>query len=104
MSGGERQRLALTRALLADPALLILDEPTASLDPRTCQALTADLLEVTTGRAVLLITYELDGLDQVDEIVVLDAGRTVQRGTHQDLLRTGGLYRWMWEHRGLSDW
>jgi len=99
MSGGERQRLALARALLADPALLILDEPTASLDPQTRQALTADLLEVTTGRAVLLITHELDALDQVDEIVVLDAGRTVQRGTHQDLLRTGGLYRWMWERR-----
>ena len=46
----------------------------------------------------------LDGLDQVDEIVVLDAGRAVQRGTHQDLLRTGGLYRWMWERRGLSGW
>jgi len=104
MSGGERQRLALARALLADPALLILDEPTASLDPQARQALTADLLDVTTGRAVLLITHELDGLDQVDEIVVLDAGRAVQRGTHQDLLRTGGLYRWMWARRGLSGW
>ena len=59
VSGGERQRLALARAFLADPALLILDEPTAHLDPATRQALTADLLRATEGRAVLLITHEL---------------------------------------------
>ena len=101
MSGGERQRLALTRALLADPALLILDEPTAHLDPDARHALTADLLEVTAGRGTLLITHQLDGLDQADEIVVLEAGRTVQRGTHAELLRAGGLYRWMWDRRSL---
>ena len=96
VSGGERQRIALARALLADPALLILDEPTAHLDPPTARALTADLLAVTRGRATLLITHELDGLDQVDEIIVLDAGRVSQRGTHRQLLAVGGLYRSMW--------
>ena len=75
VSGGERQRIALARALLADPALLILDEPTAHLDAPTARALTADLLAVTRGRATLLITHELDGLVEVDEIVVLDEGR-----------------------------
>ncbi len=95
ISGGERQRLALARALLADPALLVLDEPAASLDPATRRALMADLLAVTAGRATLLITHELDGLDQVDEIVVLDRGRAAQRGTHQQLLASGGLYRQM---------
>jgi len=99
ISGGERQRLALARALLADPALLILDEPTASLEPATRQALTADLLDVTVGRGTLLITHDLDGLDQVDEIVVLQAGRVVQRGTHGELVKTDGLYRWMWDHQ-----
>ena len=104
MSGGERQRIALARALLADPALLILDEPTAHLEPATSRALTADLLAVTRGRATLLITHELDGLEEVDEIVVLDAGRVSQRGTHRQLLATDGLYRQMWlaSHRAAA--
>jgi thiol reductant ABC exporter CydC subunit len=97
VSGGERQRLALARALLADPDLLILDEPTAHLDPEARAALTADLLDVTRGRAVLLITHDLRGLDQVDEIAVLEAGRIVGRGSHHELLRECPLYRQMWD-------
>jgi ATP-binding cassette, subfamily C, bacterial CydC len=93
MSGGERQRLALARALLADPDLLILDEPTAHLDPEAAAALTADLLAVTAGRATLLITHDFAGLDQVDEIVVLDQGKVAQRGTHRELMLAGGAYR-----------
>jgi thiol reductant ABC exporter CydC subunit len=97
LSGGERQRLALARALLADPALLILDEPTAHLDPDSRQALTADLLHATEGRAVLLITHEPDGLDQVDQIVVLNHGRVAEQGSHQQLRHAGGPYQRMWE-------
>jgi ABC-type multidrug transport system fused ATPase/permease subunit len=97
MSGGERQRLALARALLADPAVLILDEPTAHLDPEARAALTADVLAVTAGRATLLITHELEGLDQVDEIIVLDHGRVAQRGTHAQLIQADGPYRQLWD-------
>ena len=97
VSGGERQRIALARALLADPPLLILDEPAAHLDPGNRRALTADLLAATAGRATLLITHDLDGLDQVDEIVVLEHGRVVERGTHQELRQAGGLYQRMHE-------
>jgi ATP-binding cassette, subfamily C, bacterial CydC len=93
VSGGERQRLALARAFLADPPLLILDEPTTHLDPPARRALTADLLRATEGRAVLLITHELDGLDEVDEIVVLDHGRVAERGHHAELRRAGGPYQ-----------
>jgi ABC-type multidrug transport system fused ATPase/permease subunit len=96
ISGGQRQRLALARALLADPPLMVLDEPTAHLDPDSRRALTADILTVTQGRATLLITHDLDGLDQVDEIVLLDHGRVAARGTHAELLRSSGLYRHMW--------
>jgi ATP-binding cassette, subfamily C, bacterial CydC len=78
LSGGQRQRLALARALLADPALLILDEPTAHVDPATRQALLGDLLAATAGRTVLLITHDLDGLDQVDQVVVLDGGKVAR--------------------------
>jgi ABC-type multidrug transport system fused ATPase/permease subunit len=93
MSGGERQRLALARALLADPAVLILDEPTAHLDPEARTALTADLLLLTAGRATLLITHELEGLEQVDEIILLDGGKVTERGTHAELMQAGGRYR-----------
>jgi ATP-binding cassette, subfamily C, bacterial CydC len=105
VSGGERQRLALARAFLANPALLILDEPTAHLDPDNRRALTADLLHATEGHAVLFITHELDGLDQVDEIVVLDHGRVAERGSHNELRRAGGHYQLMRESEvepGLS--
>jgi len=97
VSGGERQRLALARAFLADPALLILDEPTAHLDPDTRRALTADLMQATEGRAVLFITHEPDGLDQVDQIVVLDHGRVAEQGSHRELRHAGGPYQLMRE-------
>ncbi|HEY2488581.1 MAG TPA: thiol reductant ABC exporter subunit CydC [Streptosporangiaceae bacterium] len=103
MSGGERQRLVLARALLADPAVLILDEPTAHLDPEARSALTADLLALTGGRATLLITHELDGLDALDEIIVLDRGKVTQRGTHRELVRTDGPYRQMLAARPPGD-
>ncbi len=97
MSGGQQQRLTLAQAILANPAVWILDEPVAGLEPETRHAITADLLTVTAGRSTLLITHDLDSLDQVDEIIVLDAGRVTERGTHSGLLRAGGLYRQLWD-------
>jgi len=75
----------------------VLDEPTAHLDPANRRALTADLLAATAGRATLLITHELDGLDAVDEIVVLDHGRVAERGTHTELIHADGVYHRLWQ-------
>lgn len=97
LSGGERQRLAIARALLKDAPLLLLDEPTANLDPLTERQVLETLFEVIRGRTSLLITHRLIGLENVDEILVLDGGRIVERGTHASLLARGGLYRRMWD-------
>ncbi|WP_129841422.1 thiol reductant ABC exporter subunit CydD [Streptomyces sp. RFCAC02] len=93
LSGGQRQRLALARALLADFPVLVLDEPAEHLDLPTANALTADLLTATEGRAAVLITHRLTGLDAVDEVLVLDRGRVVQRGTPAALALADGPYR-----------
>ncbi|WP_427166769.1 thiol reductant ABC exporter subunit CydD [Streptomyces sp. C1-1] len=93
LSGGQRQRLALARALLADFPVLVLDEPAEHLDLATADALTADLLAATEGRTTLLITHRLAGLEAVDEVVVLDAGRVVQRGAYAQLAVVAGPLR-----------
>ncbi|MFD3476941.1 thiol reductant ABC exporter subunit CydD [Streptomyces sp. NPDC058695] len=97
LSGGQRQRLALARALLADFPVLVLDEPAEHLDLPTADALTADLLSATEGRTTLLITHRMAGLDAVDEVIVLDAGRVVQRGRYEDLVAVEGPLRALWE-------
>ncbi|WP_416478242.1 thiol reductant ABC exporter subunit CydD [Streptomyces sp. LKA04] len=95
LSGGQRQRLALARALLADFPVLVLDEPAEHLDLPTADALTADLLAATEGRTTLLITHRLAGLRAVDEVLVLDRGRVVQRGTYAELEAVPGPLREM---------
>ena len=104
LSGGEAQRLALARVLLSDCPVVVLDEPAEHLDPATADALTADLLALTEGRSTVFITHRLVGLEVVDEIVVLDHGVIVERGSHLELLALGGRYtRWMSLSSGSTD-
>jgi ATP-binding cassette subfamily C protein CydCD len=103
LSGGQRQRLALARALLADFPVLVLDEPAEHLDLPTADALTADLLAATEGRTTLLITHRLAGLQDVDEVIVLEEGRAVQRGTYAELTAVPGPLRTMAERETASD-
>ena len=104
LSGGQRQRLALARVLLADPAVLVLDEPTAHLDPEARAELAADLLAVAAadGRSTLLITHDLAGLDRADEVVVLAGGLVAERGTDAELRAAGGVYSRMLAAGGAS--
>jgi len=96
MSGGQRQRLAVARALLADFPVLILDEPGEHLDTLTADAIVADLLAVTGEKATLLITHRLAGLQEVDEVLMLDRGLAIERGTHAELLARDGRYAELW--------
>jgi ATP-binding cassette subfamily C protein CydC len=96
MSGGQRQRLAIARALLADFPVLILDEPGEHLDSQTGDAILEELLAKTRGRATLLITHRLAGLSELDEVLVLDRGGVLERGRHADLLVRDGRYAASW--------
>jgi len=103
LSGGQRQRVAVARARLAEFSILILDEPAEHLDPAAADALTGDLLALTEGHSTLFITHRLAGLDGVDEIIVLDGGRVLERGTHTDLVRAGGRYAGLWWEELMND-
>ncbi|HEX2096573.1 MAG TPA: ABC transporter ATP-binding protein [Solirubrobacterales bacterium] len=102
LSGGQRQRVAIARALLADPRVLILDDATSSVDARTEAAIKAGLREAMAGRTTLIVAHRLSTIALADEIVVMDAGRIVDRGTHEQLLAGCGFYREIAEH-GLAD-
>ncbi len=92
LSGGEKQRLSIARVLLKDPAIVVLDEATAHLDTESERLVQAALKETLEGRTSLVIAHRLSTVVDADEIVVLDAGRVIERGRHGDLLASGGLY------------
>jgi thiol reductant ABC exporter CydC subunit len=101
LSGGERQRLAIARALLKDAPLLLLDEPTTHLDALTERQVLGTLDALMSGRSVLMVTHRLVGLEMMDEILVLNRGRIVERGAQTLLLSQKGLYRRMWDLQHL---
>ncbi|WP_208279587.1 ABCB family ABC transporter ATP-binding protein/permease [Massilia oculi] len=99
LSGGEKQRVAIARTLLKDPAILIFDEATSALDSRSEQAIQAQLKEIAKNRTTLVIAHRLSTIADAQQIIVLDHGRIVERGTHYSLLAAQGLYAQMWERQ-----
>jgi ATP-binding cassette subfamily B protein len=102
LSGGQRQRVAIARAFLADPRVLVLDDATSSVDATTEQAIKDALREVMAGRTTFVIAHRLSTIALADEIVVLDEGRVVERGTHQELMHGDSLYAEI-ARKGLPD-
>jgi ATP-binding cassette subfamily B protein len=96
LSGGEKQRVAIARALLKNPAILIFDEATSALDSRAERAIQAELDRIQVGRTTLMIAHRLSTVMGADQILVMEAGRIVERGTHAELLTLGGRYAQMW--------
>jgi ABC-type transport system involved in Fe-S cluster assembly fused permease/ATPase subunit len=105
LSGGEKQRVAIARVILKRPRILIFDEATSALDSKTEQAIQESLRELAVGHTSLVIAHRLSTVTDADEILVLEHGRIVERGTHDSLLRKDGAYAAMWarQHRGKAE-
>jgi subfamily B ATP-binding cassette protein HlyB/CyaB len=104
LSGGQQQRIAIARALLRQPRILILDEATSALDPESEAILQANLAEIAKGRTVIIVSHRLSSLVTADKIVVLDRGRLVDQGSHAELMSRCTTYRHLWnqQHRHLA--
>jgi ATP-binding cassette subfamily B multidrug efflux pump len=99
LSGGQRQRVALARVILKDAPILVLDEATSALDSEVELAIQEQLLDLMQGKTVIAIAHRLSTIARMDRLVVLDAGKIVEEGTHEALLRLGGHYENLWRHQ-----
>jgi ATP-binding cassette subfamily B protein len=103
LSGGEKQRVAIARAILKGPRILIFDEATSALDSKSEKAIQAELDRIARGHTTLVIAHRLSTIMDADEILVMDAGRIVERGTHRELLARRGAYAQMWALQQQED-
>jgi ATP-binding cassette subfamily B protein len=102
LSGGERQRLSIARALLKNSPILLLDEATSSVDPSAQAAIQRGLDALVQDRTVLVIAHRLHNIQHADQILVMDRGRIVERGRHDELLALNGLYAHLWHQQSLA--
>ncbi|MBQ6264975.1 MAG: ATP-binding cassette domain-containing protein, partial [Clostridia bacterium] len=105
LSGGEQQRISLARAILKDAPIIVLDEATAFADPENEALIQKAFKELTKGRTVIVIAHRLSTVTGADKILVLDSGKVVQEGTHDELVNTDGLYSRMWtDYNKAAEW
>ena len=97
LSGGQRQRVAIARAILADPRILILDEATSSLDSESEALIRDGLRSLRRGRTTFVIAHRLSTIESADQILVMEDGRIIERGTHRELLAANGRYRQLYD-------
>jgi ATP-binding cassette, subfamily B, heavy metal transporter len=103
LSGGEKQRVGIARTLLKNPPILILDEATSALDTQTERSIQESLAEMGQGRSVITIAHRLSTIADADQILVLDEGRVIERGTHDQLLDAGEVYAAMWQRQVMEE-
>ena len=99
LSGGQRQRIAIARVLLKDAPILVLDEATSALDSEVEAAIQQQLVGLMQGKTVIAIAHRLSTIAQMDRLVVMDAGRIVEEGSHEELLARGGIYAALWQRQ-----
>ncbi|WP_036821316.1 ATP-binding cassette domain-containing protein, partial [Photobacterium sanctipauli] len=99
LSGGQRQRIAISRVLLKDAPILILDEATSALDSEVEAAIQESLYQLMEGKTVIAIAHRLSTIAAMDRLIVLDEGKIVEQGSHQQLLEQNGIYAQLWDHQ-----
>ena len=99
LSGGQRQRVAIARVLLKDAPILVLDEATSALDSEVEVAIQEKLLGLMEGKTVIAIAHRLSTIARMDRLIVLEAGKIVEQGSHEELIALGGHYEKLWRHQ-----